>query len=329
MVDTELEELLQARQQSKAAQDAAQQKNQELRQKVKDGSYSTGDSIKDYLLAAFGVIEEPEFEAKLRRWQEAVQLHQGEQVLVVGETYKKHGEDGCFSSSYYLLSGRYLQLGIINGTVGWEYAKSQVIIPTEKTVKMGSGFVSEYHSEYSPQWNLHSEHLTIEAEDLFTSRLNQGNRFSQCEVLVGNRQVELYFYLNRIYGEGTLEKIAEGYERETPKWNLDLGYVPALELLKLEVPFDFKIAADKEDPQRQENIFREIYELTLKPGTEPQTLKQKVEYALQAGIHEKYMVMEGPRRGISIHSAEFLRGLCEEYQIPILKKENQEQTPKN
>lgn len=324
----QLEKLLQAQQESKAAMKAAQLKIRELQLEIKRGSDSTGDPVKDYVIAAFGMIGEPNIEDRLKRWQEVVEQHQGEQVLAVGETYQKHGEDGCFSSSYYLGSDRYLQLGVINGPLRFDYGQDQIIVPTGKTVKNGSRFVTSYHSEWQPQWKLHSEPIIIEDDDLLVSRRNSDRECSRFEVLIGNELVGLYFKVCHsyqwVYHEHTLNEIAKGPKQYPLDDRPDLSYVPALELLGVEIPFNFKLAADKANPQRQEKFFREIYELSLKPETEPQALKQKLEYALQVGIHEKPIAVDGSRRGISIHSIEFLRGLCEEHQIPMPKKKKQE-----
>ena len=258
-----LEEVLEARRQGTSAHAAAEEKLAALREQISAGTYSTGNKIRDFLIAAYGIMEQPELEAKMRSLSDDVDAHRGEQMLLVGERYEKDGEDGCFSSANYLLKGRYLQLGVVNGNLGFNLPGKQLIIPAEKRVTLGNIF--GFHSfDYDQSWKLTKEPLTIDSDRFLTSETRLKKEYSLFEVLVGTKKVESYFQLHQMHRETTISLIEEGHSVRPEflsfqrRW-LDLSYVEALELLGLEVPYEFRITFDQQSDERQKAIFQEIY----------------------------------------------------------------------
>lgn len=81
-----------------AAKKAAEAKEQQLLTDLRNGHYSTGDELKDWLLVSFSLKIPEGAEAALQNLQGKLAGKAGQYVLVIEKTTSWSGEAGCFSS---------------------------------------------------------------------------------------------------------------------------------------------------------------------------------------------------------------------------------------
>lgn len=312
----ELEEILELQDKATEFLEEARKKIADLQARIKEGEYTTGNKVKDFVISTYGATEFPEREKALRELEEKVAKNQEKQIMVLKQEYSREGEDGCFSQSYLAKSYESRSIGILSGELDFDPKKGEVIIPVEKYANFSYGNSFRW-IRGSHKWVLFEEPLKLDFMDLEYLKGENGIKITS---LFG-KQVEYFFRLPEgkfiLPGEQSndmMNKILEDDYKGYPKklQRLDTTYVDALELLDLEIPFDFRLKRDQDSLDRKMKLVEELYSEATLDG-----IKNKLEYALQVGLHIEEFTFSGGEVGVSINCGEYVKGLCEKYKIDL------------
>jgi len=212
-------------------------------------------------------------------------------------------------------------LGVISGPLEFKYQQEKIIIPSERSVWQGTrnrfGF-----GRYEPDtpWKKEAKPIGFGKLELLNwdEQVKSTKDYSlQWALLFGTDQVQEYLRIDpALLMTISLKKLIQ----EKEKWTFfrrhpNPSYADALELLGVEVPFDFKLARDRQ-PSRQLSLFKELYAASMQPSVDAEKLRVQLQYAVQAGIPEMKENFS-PKKGLVVYVGEFTRGLCQEYGVPI------------
>ncbi len=316
-----LEGLVLAQQQSREAAEAEVCRRNDLADQIAAGTYTTKDPVKDFLMVAFKVLENEGLEKTIRDIQENVNGNIGEQVLFIKEDYRLEGTEGCFGSRYPVRTERHLKLGTATKGVEFDYPHKKILLPMEAYAEYRN--VWRAYSTPDDGWSRHDGSLPLSDEELFVygRGMRDNDGYSDSHLLVGNEIVEAYFRLNPSFEDQTMEMITKG-KLASSIFNdrVDVTYNEGLRLLGLNVPLDFRIAFDRRHPERQRELFQQIYELSSREPVDGRALKEQLEYVVQVGLHTTSLILSGSRPGITVSSRPFLEGLCKEYSVELPKE---------
>lgn len=89
---------------------------------------STGNAIKDFVIASYYVLEDSYLEKKLTALQDEISNNQGEQLLII-EREEIIESGGCFVQDVHQRKYQNTKLGVIKGEISFDFKGSKVRIP--------------------------------------------------------------------------------------------------------------------------------------------------------------------------------------------------------
>ena len=295
----------------------------QLRAGIKDGSITSGDQITDFCLVICGVDTEG-IEDKLRGIDAKIDAHQGEQMLIVQQSYERQGEDGCFSQSYLVPTGSFLRLGVLSGKLSFSYEPKDfdlemmdngLLFPTKKYARKGNPW-----REYEPNWVLEEGRIAVSSENL--ARYSQDSRVRNIHsdrsekryFLIGNEEVELYFRSSSWQQQNRdFENLSEADKEYLGRSQyINSDYAEALDLLGIEAPLEFRVAFDRGSDQRKVKVFYEILDLK-----DESKLKERLEYAVKIGLHEYNKTIQRKEPGTVTHIGQYVSARCEQLGVEM------------
>lgn len=268
----QLEKLLRARPRNAHAHAAVEKKLLTYRQRIAQGEFSTGDPIRDHLIAISGIYYsyEKELEKELRSLDRNLRAHEGEQTLIVNNRYVK----SCISEGCGRIAGgignipyldkSYLQLGLVAGGLDFRYqwqhnesyqsyrVKGNVIIPSRRTVVWDYEKSSERSTKLPTKWKrkegplvIEGTHALVVPKEKREDQKRWDNRSFYFHVFVGNKTVEMYFRLaGEMDDDEIIEQTIKSGDKSRTYSRYDPSYARALRLLGLNVPVTFQRALE-------------------------------------------------------------------------------------
>ena len=270
-LEREIKDFTLSRNRRKRSEELESEKIEKIRRRIISGE-STGDKIKDFVIAVHGSIEE-EDERPYRQLEEMLRGKKMEQMLVVNESIESYHKGGCFGGIGGTNVESTLRLGVLNSgkltlEVGdvdlkilsilssWinEDKGPKIIIPTKNYA------LKESRSE---KWGLNKGNIIIPYSKFldfdpkggktepngfaFRSDMN-ANHSSRLLIMVGEKDVSKYF------------KSTKSLYKD------DFSYVAALDLLgiKEQAPADFIVGYYKEIGEAKGHIIESLKKLTSK-----------------------------------------------------------------
>lgn len=328
---------------------------EDIRQRILAGE-STGDKIKDFVIAVHGSIEE-DAERPYRQLEQMLKGKGGEQVLVVNESIESYHRGGCFGGVGGTNVESDLRLGVLNSSdlaleigdvdleipsilfSGNENKGPRLILPTKNYALRESR---------SKKWGLNEGEVIIPHYNFldfdpkgektesngfaFRSDMN-ANRSSRLLVMVGKKDVSKYFRSTRsLYKD-------------------DFSYVAALDLLgiKEQAPADFIVGYYKEVGEAKGHIISSLKKLTseekkLMDATDyskfrgdrelmdevafrlnapfdrlkdtTRSIESLLKSAVELDMHSEPLVLDGERPGETLNVPEYITTMCKRYKIP-------------
>ncbi|GEM_PF-6236604 len=347
-LDDKLKEIKQM-QQSAEQNKAALNTNIELiKTGIKEKKYTTGDSINDLMIVTYGLHPDADVKKKLRSLQKTISDNQNNQVLIVSRQQVQTEPRGCFGGGFsHIGSGKDL-LGIINGTLLFDFEKYEVIIPTEKYAKRerygkwqsSSGSIPLHILDFNKldKWSINSPVSEIlYFYDGSCGMHSDGHKSHQFRILTG-KEVELFFKLQEdhyvwgSFGQAVLDKIRSNAFKEVPEdyfeifGNIDTSYVTALQLLETEASKEFKKIRAQEIINKKDEVQKNILDsidAALKDRrsdfeTSKYNLVRTLRDAVELGMHkEERTVQYANIPGLSLDVKQYITYLCVQNKIPL------------
>lgn len=246
-----------------------------LRKKIKTG-HTTGNIIKDFLIASYGLLSDKKLENILRNLKKNFDKHIGEQVLVIKEEETVEGCTGFGHPGYYGHSSTHILSKLENSLV-FNSKEERVEIPTKKYVVR--------HDFCTDKWMLEQGNFKIPALYLLdldkevpirrgggcfgvgipTFNGNFSDLKSGLRIVIGSRDVELFFRLGSnhfFYFKKEIEKRKIDYQDlekkvkkiEKGRGYLNLSYAKGLMLLGENVPDDFREKYEERELDKKKEI---------------------------------------------------------------------------
>lgn len=246
-----IKEIFSLSKQGQNSQATAAKKLKELGERIKKGE-STGDKIKDFVIS-LGAISE-DYEKPYRKMEARLKNKTGNQILVVKQQESIHGCPGIIPPQHidpiFIGVDTELKLGVLTGGLELNIEEGMIIFSTDK-------YVRKYGKLSEENWELKESPISLGwFEFMNLGKEVQGRTFSMPNNFSTNFQCGL-----RVHVGEEVEKYfrRESFAKVRP---LDTSYVEALNLLKQEVPQDFRIAYDKKVYQKKVGMINKLEELT-------------------------------------------------------------------
>lgn len=273
------------------------------------------------------LVSESEISEKLKRLDDELMKHDGEQFLVThtfeydAQVCRGFGAPPMAHFKTVFFLGRIKDSGKLKAASD-KATFTNIPMPnldgypeTDRIRLTNGSYLTKEH--YEDVWKKMSGPLDVAVSNLhyWGKEINPTNpdwdRGSEVngenqsyEIVLGNEKVADYFRYPKVYGYGQPFKMK--------KKHMDLSYVEALETLRLPVPEDFREAYDE---KRNKDIHETIHKLyDLSDGGEKGKVQVQLKQALKLNLHKKDTKVE-IRPGLVLYTGEFVRGMCKEYDV--------------
>lgn len=332
-----LEEILRLREENLERERELAERISQIRQQIGTGEVTTGDAVKDFIVAT-GSYEYPETEEFLRALKERADSNIGQQVLVVRRTKRKmfdikhFASDAhhCFPEPEHYMIDRIWQLGVLKSVVeldlGGQDVFPRLIFPME--------FYAEKSNEYRrEEWKKEEGPITIDWMQLVLKKYRvpspyhiddlcvYGEKTLEPELYFGE-QVRLYFKTpNWIRFGEDLEGAEERFDISKVKEehinlerDLDVSYASACHLLGVQAPEEFQTRYDARIREEKSGIIGELEKLTKQSRPKKGAIESCLKRALELGMDREESTIE-LEKGVTLNVPKYISGLAEKYKI--------------
>jgi len=332
-LENELRELNEFSQQAQSTLTGQKEKLEKIRQQIKNGE-TTGNPIKDFLIVN-NKSEDGDIGKRLYGLQKEINENQGRKVLVLTHHKTFSEQTGCFGGGYLSINLELLHLGVINGNLGVDVNKEELLIPTSKYYsgdKLHDGQIQIPLTEIVCIDNWGPAYAFGMLRGCMQSWHEHSQNAHRMTILSGDKAVDTYFRIPSWMFDGMLfEKLlADIKQGEADNWvavykNLPAQhtsqmqyhtYVKALRALELDVPPDFKQAYDTAQKKRRTEVLEKLNQSVNNCKTSfddlEKELKPKLAELVELGIADEHsQITIAP--GVEVDIAKYIRGLCEKY----------------
>ena len=290
------------------AKDKGNQEVVAVQERIKNGE-SLGNPIKDYLYVGYGTTDFPVVEQKLQELSDKVNVHNGQQVMVLYLKNKLVDEGGCFSGPEYNqeIVGR--QLGVLKGELKFDLESLEIILPTEMYVQKGEE--PFFFDLREGTWKGKEGGITIPGYHFESSYpFFEGERLPAPELFFGD-EVELYFSTSgSSFKQYLSSRSEECFKRELLEGTFPVNaeYLTAATMLGVEVPARFKRKYDLQINYQKIKVLHAIHQGKVN--------SRIIKQALDLGLHQEEKTLQ-PEPGITINVPEYLQAQCDKYEIKI------------
>lgn len=264
----------------------------DLRCEIKRGK-STGDKVKDYILAQYGSLDE-ECAKPLRDLEEKIKGNVGKQVLTILQVEGIRGCPGIVAPQridpLFIGIDMTRSLGFLKGDLELNVNNGDIIIQTENHVE----------SYNNGKWKLKDGSIKLK----YFSLKNLGKEVQRTTHSVPNDFSYKWQEALLLYVGYEVEKLFRGDGIR----GMDLSYVHALKLLEAKIPEDFREKYDNAILRQKIEIINALEKGNNVIGY----LKKAIE--LEMHIDEGTLSL---RPGVSLKIGEYITNLCEQYKIKV------------
>ena len=343
-LDLDVQNILELNNRSSSAQSEAFEKLKQLQEKIKGGE-STGDTIKDFVIANLGTLS-PDAEKPYRETEVRLKNNVGNHVLSVRQSESIHGCPGIIPPSYidpmFIGLDTELRLGVLTSGLELDIGKGEIIFPTEK-------YARKFDKYSESEWQLKEGPISFG----WYKFMDLGKKIQRKMLSVRS---DLSNLPGMHFGSGLMLYLGEevkqyfGGDRY-----LDTSYVEALNLLGHESPERFRKKYDEEVYQTRLGVINKLEELTgresklnaeiesiyastkcsglmmdvneakvvsMKSRMKLEKTREEIQGYLKRGIelgmHKENLKIE-QKPGMEINVPVYIFGMCEEYNVGFPK----------
>lgn len=282
-IEEEINEILKEQSKSSESQKERTEQLSFLREKIKNGEESTGDPIKDFMLAYY-LEQKMGVEEKIISLEKDISNNQGIQIFVIKEEGIYHPPRinsyvmYCMPPMGNMGKNKEENIGILDGNLSFNMKAGNLLIPTKEYVARGNNLMNINTKrgeglQKGPIKINYTEFVYLNESIPDTGSSHNSRIFNSLRILIGDEFITYFYkmpttfdYYGKKFWE-LIEKKMDGKQVQKEIDNLTNGkqvdsfYYEALKLLGQKVPKEYQERYDKQIYEEKVEIINKLNKL--------------------------------------------------------------------